>query len=35
MVGARVWTSPAVVDGVVYFGAHDGFMYAIEGPKGG
>ena len=32
LVGSRVsvWTSPSVVDGVVYFGAHDGFIYAIE-----
>jgi outer membrane protein assembly factor BamB len=27
--GDNVWTSPAVVDGVVYFGSHDGFIYAI------
>ena len=27
--GVRVWTSPAVVDGVVYFGSHDGHVYSI------
>ena len=32
LVGQRVfvWTSPSVVDGVIYFGAHDGFIYALE-----
>ncbi|MCH7706232.1 MAG: PQQ-binding-like beta-propeller repeat protein, partial [Chloroflexi bacterium] len=29
-VGELVWTSPAVVDGVVYFGSHDGYVYALE-----
>ena len=29
LAGDNVWTSPAVVDGVVYFGSHDGFIYAI------
>ena len=28
-VGDRVWTSPAVVDGVIYFGSHDGHIYAL------
>ena len=30
LTGDRVWTSPAVVDGVVYFGSHDGHIYAIS-----
>ena len=30
-VGERVWTSPAVVDGAVYFGSHDGHIYSISG----
>lgn len=25
-----VTTSPAVADGVVYFGSHDGYLYAVK-----
>jgi outer membrane protein assembly factor BamB len=28
-----VWTSPAVVDGRTYFGAHDGNVNALEGTQ--
>jgi hypothetical protein len=28
--GDRVWTLPAVVDGVIYFGSHDGHIYVIS-----
>ena len=32
-MGDRVWTSPALVDGVIYFGSHDGYLYALEGDE--
>lgn len=32
--GAAVRSSPAVVDGVVYVGSDDGFLYAIDGASG-
>ena len=32
--GARVTTTAAVVDGVVYFGSADGHVYALEAADG-
>lgn len=32
--GSNVATSPAAVGGVVYFGSHDGFLYAVDGATG-
>ena len=29
-----VWSSPAVVEGVVYFGSYDGFLYAVNRESG-
>ena len=28
--GGAVWSSPAVVDGVVYIGSKDGYVYALK-----
>jgi hypothetical protein len=32
--GGAVETSPAVVDGIVYFGSDDGYVYAVDAAKG-
>ena len=29
-IGEPVWSSPAVVDGKLYFGSHDGNVYAFD-----
>ena len=31
---AFVYSSPAVADGVVYFGSHDGHLYAVDTQTG-
>ena len=30
LTGGEITSSPAVVDGVIYVGSHDGNLYAIE-----
>ena len=32
--GGAIWSSPAVADGVVYFGSNDGFVYALDTKSG-
>ena len=32
--GSKVYSSPAVVDGVVYVGSYDGYVYALDAATG-
>lgn len=34
VTGGKVWTAPAVVDGVVYFGSEDKHVYALDATTG-
>jgi len=32
--GGAIWSSPSSIDGVVYFGSNDGFIYAVHAKNG-